>query len=411
MFDFKPEYVIPALRSEISFKIKEENGEKSILLSDPENIASQPIVLPINLIPLFQLINGDYKYAEVVEIIGKELKEEKDYVLEIFKELVINLDYLGYLESPRFLIIKQNIEEYLASEVRKEVCAGSSYPSERQEFSAYIESILNIMPAPKRDTASKAIIVPHIDFITGSSARRAYSASYREIEKTDADLFVIFGTSHYSDSDFFMPTYKHFSTPAGIVESDRNILNKLRSMLSFNLKFDDLAHREEHSIELQTVLLNRAFTDRDFTILPILTSSFLNLNDSSGPNPNFARIEEFLTTLKRVVDESGRKAVYIASADLSHIGRKFGDDFDAEEHLDRLKNDDALLLSYLMKLDGDGFLKEISECRDKNRICGISPVYSLMKVLKYEDADLLAYGQWNEKETGSAVSFASMAFR
>ena len=169
-----------------------------------------------------------------------------------------------------------------------------------------------------------------IDFRIGSKAHRCYAAGYHSIRNTNADLFVILGTSHQGNSDYFMLTKKDFETPLGCAETDRDIIDMLASGLSYDLTIDDMAHRHEHSIEFQVVLLQHYFRNRSFRILPVLVGSFHNfIHDKTMPGSD-GRLSEFISKLKGIIAEMGRKAVFIASADMAHIGRKFNDKFYAE---------------------------------------------------------------------------------
>ncbi len=397
------------LRQELNYKIVDENGDRLIVLSDPLGIAMQSAALPLDIIPLLQLMNDSLKKSEVEEILKEQIHEEADFIIKTFFELYQNLDYLGFLDSPRFHIIKNDFENYMVSDVRNPICAGNSYSADPEVLTKELNDILNVYKDETSDGKSSSIIVPHIDFQIGEEAHRAYSSGYNAIRNSDADVFIILGTSHYGNSSTFMLTKKDFNTPLGRAETDKTILSSLRNKLSFNLTYDDKAHRYEHSIELQVVLLQQLFKERDFTILPILVGSLgSHIINNSLPAYD-ARFTEFVDVLSQVLDESGKKAVYIASVDFAHIGRKFGDDFDAEGKLVDLKAEDLKLIDYIKNGDGDSFFSEISRIKDKNKICGLSPIYTLLNLFPSNKFEFLSYGQWNETETGSAVSFASLA--
>ncbi|OGU88775.1 MAG: AmmeMemoRadiSam system protein B [Ignavibacteria bacterium RIFOXYA2_FULL_35_10] len=223
-------------------------------------------------------------------------------------------------------------------------------------------------------------------------------------------MFVIFGTAHYGNSDLFMLSRKDFATPLGIANTDNEIIDELITELPYKPSIDELTHRNEHSIELQVVLLQHIFADRDFKILPILTGSFFNyINEKTNP-ANDEKFVQFITTLKSIIERKSRKAVYIASADFAHIGRKFDDKFDADTELAQLEKEDMQLIRNLENLDSESFFKQIVDCGDSRKICGLSPIYSLLKIAAPTKSQFLKYNQWNEIETKSAVTFASMSF-
>jgi predicted class III extradiol MEMO1 family dioxygenase len=95
---------------------------------------------------------------------------------------------------------------------------------------------------------------------------------------------------------------------------------------------------------------------------------------------------------------------------LAHIGRKFDDDFDAKNKLETLRQEDEELIHHLAHCNADSFFRSVAEVKDKNKICGLAPIYSILKMLKPVESRFLYYDVWYEEETKSAVSFASFAF-
>jgi MEMO1 family protein len=119
---------------------------------------------------------------------------------------------------------------------------------------------------------------------------------------------------------------------------------------------------------------------------------------------------QLIESLQKALHISGRKPLFIASVDLAHIGRKFGDDFDAAPALSNLRFEDRKLIDSIERLDKESFFQKILDDNDKYKICGTSPIYSLLSLNDFNKASFLKYNQWNDIETKSAVSFASFAF-
>ena len=109
------------------------------------------------------------------------------------------------------------------------------------------------MPQEKRpDGALRAALIPHIDYHRGGGT---FAWGFREVfERTDASLFVIIGTSHYSSHRFTL-TRKDFKTPLGLARSDQAYIDRLVNHYGDGLFDDELAHLPEHSIELEVVFL------------------------------------------------------------------------------------------------------------------------------------------------------------
>lgn len=399
---------IPRVRRDLELSVYEENSHKFIVFRDPEGLAAPNIAIPYELFPFLEMLDGELTPSSFSDWIKKESGNEVD--LKPFMNVVEFLDNNLLLESPVFYREKLLFDEYKNSPVRPPICAGNSYPNEPETFDKVMGIILNMISPDGIEPGAEAIIVPHIDFRVGANACETYSAGYRAIRDSDAELFVIFGTSHHVNSDYFMLTDKDYSTPKGVVVTDKEIMSELSEAMPFTITIDNTAHRFEHSIEFQIALLQKAFENRNFKVLPILVGSFHEFVGNNTLPKQDEIFRQFTSTLKKVVENSGKKTVFIASVDFAHIGRKFGDEFDAEPELERLKNDDLKLIEALSRCDADSFFKHVSQVHDKNKICGLSPIYSMLQTVSPEKAHALYYGQWNEAETRSAVSFASLAY-
>ncbi|NLO19845.1 MAG: AmmeMemoRadiSam system protein B [Ignavibacteria bacterium] len=401
--------IVPKLRSDIVFEEIEIGQEgKQIVLIDPKGYAEAPAYIPSPLFPIIKMLDGKSTIFELAESVSKAIGFGFDLsqYLNIFRQL----DEFCLLETPRFYWKKFDFEYYLQSPIRNPSCAASSYPAESLELVLFLNKLLKCEDAKKYKQNAKAIIVPHIDFRVGREANSTYSTAYNAIKNTDADLFVIFGTAHFGNSDLFMLTKKGFRTPLGIVESDTELIDFMQKDSALRLTIDDLAHRNEHSIELQTVILKHLFGKKEFKILPVLCGSFHNFILKNSLPKSDEMFNKFISKLNESIAALNRKAVFIASADFAHIGRKFGNSFDAETMLDTVKNEDMELIEHLSNCNPDAFFESISKAKDQRSICGISSIYSMLYAAQPTKAEFLKYEQWNELATKSAVTFASLSF-
>jgi AmmeMemoRadiSam system protein B len=122
-------------------------------------------------------------------------------------------------------------------------------------------------------------------------------------------------------------------------------------------------------------------------------------------------IRQFIDALKEAVSSLGIEVCYIASADLAHMGVQFGDrDGVSEYGLRVIAQEDQEMLEYAEKMDGEGFFSSISRERDRRKICGLPAIYSMLNTLEAKEGKLLKYDQAFTPETGSVVTFASLAF-
>ena len=391
---------MPKFRNDLIYKDIEENGENFVVAYDQNMSVEQPIRLPGKLFHLLQKLDGKIGLSDFSKLLIDEFGDQ--ITTQSIVQLINELEFLGYFETETHDLLKKNL--------RPMVCAGNSYSKDPDELKEYLDALLNTVDKNKIKPGADTVIVPHIDYQIGEGSHKAYASAYHALRETEADLFVIFGTSHYGNSGRFMMSKRDYQTPLGKVKNEIKLLEKLQERLPYDLTIDEVAHRLEHSIELQIILLKYVFADRDISVFPVLTGSFHDhvLKRSLPGKDN--DIRTFLDSLNEVIEGSGKKAAFIASVDFAHVGRRFDDDFDAESILDQLKEEDKILIDHLNRGDSDSFFSKVSENGDKRKICGLSPIYSLLQMRKKKQGELLHYHQWNDSPTGSAVTFASIAY-
>jgi AmmeMemoRadiSam system protein B len=107
---------------------------------------------------------------------------------------------------------------------------------------------------------------------------------------------------------------------------------------------------------------------------------------------------------------SERKTMFIAAADLSHVGPAFGDEVEMpkdSEDRRRVQADDERLLEAISRGNRRSFFEAIKVDADQNRICGLAPIYMTMWA---SDATI---GVWNGYQQCQAdqddTSFVSIA--
>ena len=128
----------------------------------------------------------------------------------------------------------------------------------------------------------RAALLPHIDFGRGGVT---YGWGFKEVlERTDARLFVIIATSHYSPERFTL-TRKNFRSPLGTVQTDQAYINSIVGHYGKGVFNDPIAHLPEHSVELEVVMLQYLYEGkRDFRIVPLVVGSYMDCV-AEGVNP------------------------------------------------------------------------------------------------------------------------------
>ncbi|MBI2152789.1 MAG: AmmeMemoRadiSam system protein B [Candidatus Rokubacteria bacterium] len=402
----------PKLRPVEAFPV-EAGGKKGIALRDPAGFTDAVLVLPPPLVDIVSLFDGEHSLLEIQEIFmrrhGRLLFKER------LEEISRTLDEHGFLDSETFSRRRATIEtRFRASPTRPAVQAGSAYAAEPEALSAQVAGFFahpeGPGPAPETPRAGSvnAIMAPHIDFHRGGPV---YAWAYRELaERSDADLFVILGTCHAGMPDPFALTLKDYETPLGPAAVDRDFAAALRRRYGDDLLASEVAHRSEHSIEFQAVFLRGVFgARREFAVVPIL-ASFLHENLIAGTAPEAdPRIPRFFDALGETIAASPRKVCLIAGVDLAHVGPRFGDPEPVgRASLAHLEREDRSMLEAVAAVNPPAFYESVAKDGDSRRICGLSPIYTLLRCLPAGEGRLLRYAQWPDPQ--GVVTFASLVF-
>jgi AmmeMemoRadiSam system protein B len=367
--------------------------------------------------------DGRHSFVDIQEIYSKQFGTV--LLTDELKRFLDMLDEHYYLLNQRFSDYQRSvIEAFCRQPTRAPAHIGGVYQSDPSGLKTQLDGYFILPEGPGlaipngKTTAPRAIIAPHIDFHRGGPA---YAWAYKRLLECDgADLYILLGTSHCGGENPFIATLKDFETPLGTVETDKTFVSRLQNISQQDLFADEYLHRGEHSLEFQVVFLKylaqrRAellgVAERPFEIVPILVSSFHSMVASRTLPEMTPSVGTFLRAVRNLVEKEKRQVCFVAGVDLAHVGRQFGDrEPITEDFLKWVEAEDHRLVERLAALDAPGFFHEIAKDQDKRRICGFSPLYSLIHLLKDSKGQHLKYSQAFTPETGSAVTFTSMIF-
>jgi AmmeMemoRadiSam system protein B len=149
---------------------------------------------------------------------------------------------------------------------------------------------------------------------------------------------------------------------------------------------------------------------REFTILPILVTSFHHMILTKTPPAETPRVAAFLNALKQTIAQSTKKVCFVAGVDFAHVGQKFGDQGPLTQgFLNWVESEDQRLIQALENVDHADFFAEIAKNGDQRRVCGFAPMYTFLHLVGAKQGKLLKYA-YAETAPQSTVSFASLAF-
>jgi AmmeMemoRadiSam system protein B len=383
------------------------SDRRYIFLWDQMRLAQRPQRLTIIEFSWLQLFDGQRTLRDVQSESMRQLGGTL-LPLEWIAALATRLESELYLDGSAF-------RNRISGPVREPSCLGS-YPADPDALRQLLRDQFTGpkgpgLPADRTpDGTLHAALIPHIDYQRGG---QTFAWAFREIaERSDASLFVIIGTSHYSAARFSL-TRQDFKTPLGIAPTDQQYIDRLVAHYGDGFFDDPLAHVPEHSIELEVVFLQYLYEGkRSFRIVPLLVGSFHDCVEMGGISPaNRLDIARMIEALRRAEAETEERICYIISGDLAHIGPKFGDSEPvAEPTLSKSRDSDHALLHHAEAIDTAAYFDLVAGEGDRRRICGLPPTYTLLEAIRPRRGKLLHYDQYVHPEGHESVSFASMAF-
>ncbi|MEO6463344.1 MAG: AmmeMemoRadiSam system protein B [Candidatus Eisenbacteria bacterium] len=407
-----------------------EGDKVAVLLSDPSGIAPQPIAVSPETIPILSLFDGSVSLEDLVDLVNRETGDPR--AGENVRRLVEVLDKQLLLESPRYFAERDRVQaEYRALPARPAALAGTSYPADPAELTGFLEQQEEVArawksgarPAPGLSApataapsggAPRALAAPHIDLRRGGSViARAYLEFDGVPTETLPDVVFVFGVGHMLLEEPFAITAKPFATPLGTVDVEADAVHAIIEAAGPALLSEEMAHRDEHSIEFQAVALRRRFGERPLRIVPLLCGGFHELVRFEHRPAEEPKIEAVIAATRAAAAAlvaRGKTVAFVAGVDLSHVGARFGDEGELDEAtLAEVEKHDRAALDAAVRGDAEGWFDAIAAHGDSTRICGFAAMYAMLRVAEPGPGRLLAYEQSLEPG-GSVVTYGAIAW-
>lgn len=388
----------------------EHEGEQVLVLRDrtgvlPEPLAVQPVVGFI-----LSLCDGLRDEDAIRELLSKEMGQavERDQLASILDDLERAL----VLEGPAADAATVNaIRLFREAPARPAALGGAIYPAEtgacRKAIAAYGKE--DREQPSQWDAEIRGVVSPHIDYQRGG---RIYHRVWQRAAPAvrAADVLVIFGTDHGGGPGTITLTRQSYDTPFGLLETDQPSVDAMASAIGDEAAFaEELHHRGEHSIELATVWAASLFDGGSMpTVVPVLCGSFHRFAIGEADPSADARIAAAIDALKGATAD--RKVVAVAAGDLAHVGPAFGDaaGYDAPKKANLRARDERLLHAIAAGRD-DEFMAQIRAERDARRVCGLPPIYMMLRYLGNPRGEVVCYKQCPaDDDGGSLVSVAGV---
>lgn len=389
----------------------EQEGQPLVMLRDPEGLTEQTLAVPMPVFLVMTLLDGQRGAHQIQETVTQAAGGQI-MTTEQIDSVVQELDEHFLLVNERSARKRVELERaFEAMDARPATHAGSAYPEEApvcaNMFGELFDESREAEPPGRRP---RGLIVPHIDLRVGG---RSLAETLSRIAATDpAQLYVILGVAHQPTENLFTLTRKSFETPFGPVQTDQQACDILEAACGEESLAGEYAHKLEHSVEFPTVALRYHHREKpDFKILPILCGQMEEeLADEPVDPTQRPEVGRFVQGLRRIIDHYDGRACLIASVDLAHVGRKFGDDFAIDDlRKQMVQTADERLLEQIEQMDPEGFFESIRTDRNARHVDATTAVFVLMQALGTGRVERVDYQQWHENATESMVSYTGLA--
>jgi AmmeMemoRadiSam system protein B len=391
-------------------------GKEMICLRDTTGLAENTILVPRNIFFIISMLTGENSVGDIqaayMRTFGDMLFSDR------IEKIIEYLDRNLFLEGERFEAHQRMLfAEFAKAETRPFLHQGGGSQYElaglKRELASYYshpDGPRDMLPEIPSGSSIMGVMLPHIDYMRGGPC---YAWGYRGMETLgDVDTFIILGINHSAHEPLFSVTSKPFETPLGLMNTDKEFVQALSENCEQDLLAGEFYHRNEHSIELQTVWLKYLYTDKaDLRIVPVLCGSF-DPFIAQGISPmQDARVSDFCNTVKQTISASGRKVCLMASVDLAHVGPQFGDERPVSlADLNGIQRADLEALRSIEAVDREAFWHSVARDANQRNICGLSAIYTLLSITEAKEGKLLKYSQWRDEHGWGCVTFASMIF-
>lgn len=262
--------------------------------------------------------------------------------------------------------------------VRHPAVAGKFYTDDPERLRRELQSMV---PAGERDDVL-GIVAPHAGYIYSGGAAGAVYGAIRV-----PDTVLLLGPNHTGmGAAAALSPAGGWLTPLGTVPVDERLSQLILAHAPL-VREDALAHRYEHSLEVQLPFLQ--YVNPNVRIAALCLAL-----------PDFASIAALGAAVAAAIREYGEEVLIVASSDMTHY-----------ESAQAAREKDEYALARLAALDAEGLYRV---CRDKGiTMCGVIPASAMLvavKALGATSSRLVTYTNSGEVngDTRRVVAYAAL---
>ena len=386
----------PALRRVHPVPLQKDN-QLFLGLQDPCMLFPQMMVVPPQAFQVMQFFNGE---RSVDEIAGN-LKLENAAPLV---ELVRRLDEFGLLWGPTCEALEDKKKAELQANGAFAAGASKSLGEDPAAIRAQLEKWLDEAEDAEIDEPISGLVACHLDFARGYPI---YASSYRTIAKgPKPDRVVVLGTNHFGLGDGVVMADIGYDSPLGRMPVDGKIVERVRAASGKKLFVDILDHVSEHSVQFHIPWIQHLFGNVPM-VAALVPDPTVGLLEDNGERLG---VDDFVDVLGNAIAAEGGRTLYIASADMSHVGPAFGEPAPVNEQRRREieAHDRAMMKEFIA--GPDRLVAKMRESKNPTRWCSVGCMTAAARLAKPSGVELIDYRQAVDEKGNALVSSASMVF-
>jgi predicted class III extradiol MEMO1 family dioxygenase len=267
------------------------------------------------------------------------------------------------------------------------------------------------MPASTQQTGKlRGIVVPHIDFTRGGVVE---ALAYEPLKNEEFDVLVILGIAHCGVRYPFCAAPKDFETPLGTAPCDREFIAALQERVGERLTREQIAHKNEHSIEFVAVFLQHFEQFKNTRIVPIICGGFFD-EIQSGDSPSRNQdVAQFIRALREVTREweSRGQRVGLSPASMARTSARSSGDprVITPSTLQEIETRDRDFWEHVADGDAEAMHSHIHATTTNANVDAHPALYTLLTAFPDLRGELLHYAQAYNREQNIVVSFAAMS--
>jgi AmmeMemoRadiSam system protein B len=386
---------MPAMRQFQPFGI-EKDGKQYVGMRDPFMLSQETIILPVQAFSVIQRIDGETMLDAITTAVGAPA----DKVIELLQRL----DNVGLLWGPTSKKLEEDVVNNLKSKdmfpVRSSGSLGKTPEACRDQLKQWFEETED----PEFDSPISAIVAPHLDYDRGWPN---YASAYYSWQTAETpDRVVILGTNHFGNGDGVVVSTIGHTSPLGTCPADTSVISRLEERLGEGVTIDLIDFIAEHSIELHLPWLQYCFGDVPI-IAALIPNPLVEMIEDDGERTT---IDEFVDALRDILQKVGGTTLYVSSADLSHVGKQFGEPrpVDEQRQFDVERHDREMMAKYLEN-DADEFVSAMKWNNNATQWCSIGNMSATIKLVQPDNVELIDYRQAVDDKGLALVSSCAMA--